>query len=369
MLSLGKRKVRKEKRDSMEKGFFRSKKGFTVVQNEITKDSTISLKAKGLYLVIQAYITMPDKKWTKDDFLNLTKEGRKAFDGAWKELKDTGYLKVHIMAVGGRWHTEYELLDKPVQGPHTLYHNKDGKITSDNIRRAEKKKAKEEKTQEEHYPQKGSNGAENNHYPPNGSNEAKNDHYPQKGSNGVENEHYPLFGSNGNDSNGNGGNNHKTLYIKPDNNTCISNPNQSQEEGTQQYPMEYLRERYDADDLILMGVSEEDVEMVMDILHDAVNTTKKTIRVNREEKPTEVVRSRLLKLRCMDILYAIAQYHKQTTQIHHQKAYMLSILYDARGQGHLDYANQVNHDFYARDGSETKGGLDCVECCINVRDS
>ena len=52
----------------MAEGFFRSKKGFTVVQNEITKDANISLKAKGLYLVIQAYISMPDRKWTKEDF-------------------------------------------------------------------------------------------------------------------------------------------------------------------------------------------------------------------------------------------------------------------------------------------------------------
>ena len=81
----------------MAEGFFRSKKGFTVVQNEITRDTHISLKAKGLYLVIQAYISMPDKKWTKEDFRNLTKEGKKAFDSAWKELKDFGYLKVHFM--------------------------------------------------------------------------------------------------------------------------------------------------------------------------------------------------------------------------------------------------------------------------------
>ena len=32
----------------MAEGFFRSKKGFTVVQNEITRDNTISLKAKRL---------------------------------------------------------------------------------------------------------------------------------------------------------------------------------------------------------------------------------------------------------------------------------------------------------------------------------
>ena len=58
---------------SVTDGFFRSKKGFTVVQNEITRDRDISLKAKGLYLVIQANITMPDKRWRKEDFAEESK--------------------------------------------------------------------------------------------------------------------------------------------------------------------------------------------------------------------------------------------------------------------------------------------------------
>ena len=124
----------------MAEGFFRSKKGFTVVQNEITRDVNISLKAKGLYLVIQAYISMPDKKWTKEDFRNLTKEGKKAFDSAWKELKDFGYLKVHFMPDNGVWRAEYELLDQPDLGPHTLYHSCDGTVSSNNLTRAEKKR-------------------------------------------------------------------------------------------------------------------------------------------------------------------------------------------------------------------------------------
>lgn len=234
----------------MAEGFFRSKKGFTVVQNEITKDNTISLKAKGLYLVIQAHITMPDRKWTKDDFMRLTREGRKAFDSAWQELKDTGYLKVHIMADGGRWHTEYELLDEPESGPHTLYHNKDGEITSDNIKRAAKKKEKADQAKDDHYPQNGSNG---------------------NGSNGN--------GSNDFGSNANGGNNNKTLQINTEDNSYHSTSNQNpyQQKVMEQYPMGYLKELYKANDLILMGVSDADVEMVKDILYDAVNTTEKTI--------------------------------------------------------------------------------------------
>lgn len=331
----------------MAEGFFRSKKGFTVVQNEITRDNTISLKAKGLYLVIQAYITMPDKKWTKEDFLNLVKEGRKAFDTAWQELKDNGYLKVHFMPDNGKWRAEYELLDEPDPGPHTLYYNSNGEVSSDNIQRAEKKQknldgdAKGSMTEDE-------NG--------------ENDRYPRFGSNAVEDNRYPHFGSNGNGMNGQGtnadgsnakgGNNNKTLQINTESKSCHlgSNQNPYQPEVVEQYPMEYLKELYRANDLIVMGIPDADVEMAMDILYDTVNTTKKIIRVNREDKPSEVVRSRLLKLQCMDIMYAIEQYHKQTTEIRYQKAYMLSILYDARGQGHLDYSNQVQHDLYGCGG-------------------
>ncbi|MCI9537619.1 MAG: hypothetical protein HFG35_04930 [Eubacterium sp.] len=328
----------------MAEGFFRSKKGFTVVQNEITRDNTISLKAKGLYLVIQAYITMPDKKWTKEDFLNLAKEGRKAFDTAWQELKDNGYLKVHFMPDNGKWRAEYELLDEPDPGPHTLYYNSSGEVSSDNIQRAEKKHKHSNKLTDAKECRVDDETMENDRYPHFGSNAGENDRYPRFGSNGN--------GINGQGSNANGVNNNKTVQINTGDKSCHidSNQNPYQQEVMEQYPMEYLKKLYRANDLIVMGISDADVEMAMDILYDAVNTTKKTIRVNREDKPSEVVRSRLLKLRCMDIMYAIEQYHKQTTEIRYQKAYMLSILYDARGQGHLDYSNQVQHDLYGYGG-------------------
>ena len=287
---------------------------------------------------------MPDKKWTKEDFLNLAKEGRKAFDTAWQELKDNGYLKVHFMPDNGKWRAEYELLDEPDPGPHTLYYNSNGEVSSDNIQRAEKKQknldgdAKGSMTEDE-------NG-ENDRYPPFGSNAVEDNRYPHFGMNGQ--------GTNADGSNAKGGNNNKTLQINTESKSCHlgSNQNPYQPEVVEQYPMEYLKELYRANDLIVMGIPDADVEMAMDILYDAVNTMKKTIRVNREDKPSEVVRSRLLKLQCMDIMYAIEQYHKQTTEIRYQKAYMLSILYDARGQGHLDYSNQVQHDLYGYGGGD-----------------
>lgn len=330
----------------MAEGFFRSKKGFTVVQNEITRDTNISLKAKGLYLVIQAYISMPDRKWTKDDFMRLAKEGSKAFDSAWKELKESGYLKVHIMSDNGRWRTEYELLDEPKEGPHTWYHNADGEVTSDNIRRAGKKRrGMHSEERKDHYPQNGTNG-EKDHYPPFGSNGNGSN---GNGSNGDS--------PNGNGNNGNGGNNNKDYDINPDIKTNILNPNlnqyQDQEVMREDYSMEFIEQHYELEPRYVSAVQENSINTVKDVLYDILNTHKPMLRVMGEDKPAAVVKSRLLKLNRCDIDYAIDQYQKQVTKVHNHKAYMLTVLYQAKSQGELDISNRVMYDFY---GAGSKAG-------------
>lgn len=110
-------------------GCFRSKQGYTAVQNGITRDRTVSLKAKGLYLLIQSYITIPDSHWHKQQFMKMVQEGRKAFDSAWNELKEKGYLHMHIYTNGKVFDHEYELLDEPDNSAHTFYYNAKGEVT------------------------------------------------------------------------------------------------------------------------------------------------------------------------------------------------------------------------------------------------
>jgi len=144
-------------------GIFRRKSGFTAVDNNIARDKKISLKAKGLFLLIQSYITMPEATWLKSDFQRMTVEGQKAFESAWKELKELGYLKSHIMPNGkngSRFATEFELLDEPVAGAHTFYYNSKGEITSTNLTKQARAKTKEKADNIEgelRYPQNGSN--------------------------------------------------------------------------------------------------------------------------------------------------------------------------------------------------------------------
>ncbi len=84
-----------------------------MISNSIIRDETISLKAKGLYALIQSYITLDSFVLYKDFLVTKCKEGKAAFDGAWKELKETGYLKQYKMNSENGFYYEYELLDYP----------------------------------------------------------------------------------------------------------------------------------------------------------------------------------------------------------------------------------------------------------------
>ena len=96
-------------------GRFRKKKvNFSMISNTIIRDESISLRAKGLYTLIQSYITMETFTLYKSYLMSQCCEGERAFDSAWKELKEKGYLKQYKMRDGARtFYYEYELLDEP----------------------------------------------------------------------------------------------------------------------------------------------------------------------------------------------------------------------------------------------------------------
>ncbi|QNK41537.1 BAR domain-containing protein [Caproicibacter fermentans] len=115
----------------MKSGTFRRKTNFAAVSNSALKDKRLSLKAKGLYALIQSYITMPNITLGKSKLRDLCLEGEKAFDSAWKELKDCGYLKIHRSPTGEKdqFVYEYELLDEADgSSPAFLTLNKHGEV-------------------------------------------------------------------------------------------------------------------------------------------------------------------------------------------------------------------------------------------------
>ena len=64
-----------------------------------------------------------------------------------------------------------------------------------------------------------------------------------------------------------------------------------------------------------------------------------------EEKPKEVVKSRLMKLDSMHIQYVMECLKSNTTQVRNIKQYLLATLYNAPTTIDSYYAAQVRHDF------------------------
>ena len=179
----------------MSDGYIRKAAGFTSVENTIARNHDLSFKAKGLYLTIQAYITIPDSKFKKSDFFKMCKEGDKAFESTWTELKEAGYLKTHIFTINGKFVNEYEILIEPKMGPHTFYYDKNGKLVKTNL----DLKIQREKKQENER-NKAENSTLNDSLDSNKADEEYR--YPQK----EGTDRMPQNGSNGNGTNGNGSN-------------------------------------------------------------------------------------------------------------------------------------------------------------------
>lgn len=122
-----------------EKGKSRFKKKrvyFTQVSNHALRDKKLSMKAKGLYSLIQSYITIEGFTLYKATLRKDSKEGRHAFESAWRELKSRGYLVQEQHNAGdGTFYYLYELLDKPYHRQETctmvnLPHGKPGRYSN-----------------------------------------------------------------------------------------------------------------------------------------------------------------------------------------------------------------------------------------------
>ena len=108
-------KKKGEKYMNNNNGRFRKRKiYFTQVSNHALRNEEMSLKAKGLYALIQSYITIEGFTLYKTTLRKQCVEGESAFESAWKELKKNGYLiQYKIQDEKGKFFYEYELLDEP----------------------------------------------------------------------------------------------------------------------------------------------------------------------------------------------------------------------------------------------------------------
>lgn len=86
---------------------------FTQVPNNLLQNKKISYRAKGIYCTMLSYINIPTYTVYKTVLQRDFPEGRTAFDSAWKELINAGYIIVHKINTHKGFVYEYEVLWEP----------------------------------------------------------------------------------------------------------------------------------------------------------------------------------------------------------------------------------------------------------------
>lgn len=106
-----------------------------------------------------------------------------------------------------------------------------------------------------------------------------------------------------------------------------------------------IRENISYDLLLSECPSDRDlIDGYVELMVEVCCTGRETVRVNQEDVPAEIVRSRLLKLDKEHIVYVMDCLKNNTTLVGNIKAYTLSVLYNAPVTIGQYYTSLVAHD-------------------------
>ena len=87
-------------------------------------------------------------------------------------------------------------------------------------------------------------------------------------------------------------------------------------------------------------------EEIYETVCDVVCVKRKTIRINGEEYPYELVKSRFLKLNSSHVEYVMGCMRETVTKITNIRAYLITALYNAPSTMSHYYQQEVQHDMY-----------------------
>ncbi len=110
---------------------------------------------------------------------------------------------------------------------------------------------------------------------------------------------------------------------------------------------ELIKDNIDYDVLAAdMPYDTDRLDEVVELIVETVCTSKEYIRVSGADFPTDVVRSRLLKLTCDHIRFVFDCLDENTTRVRNMKQYLLTTLYNAPVTMENYYSSRVRHDLH-----------------------
>ena len=112
---------------------------------------------------------------------------------------------------------------------------------------------------------------------------------------------------------------------------------------------EYFSRSLEIELLLRLYPDDEDtIYQIVDLLVDTCDSKRNLIRIAGDDKPAEVVLSRLKKLNVDHIRFVLDCLAANTSPIRNMKQYLLAALFNAPTTIQLYYQNKVNHDLAAR---------------------
>lgn len=318
-------------------------KGFTVMSNYHLRDKNLSLKAKGL---LSMMLSLPDGwHYSVRGLASICKEGVSSISATIRELDACGYIRRHQPIVDGKFQEiEYIIYETPQPksvndtGEDAAHHDFSDDEFADPAPDSQPACAE---------PAYSANPCTENPHTEN----------PHTGNAGTETPH--AYNNKRNKSNKEKSN---TEGIKhPSINQRAAAADEMAEIDTM--PLDFMQrlgatkltgdfERYR--ELVMENIEfeclcgqydRETLEGIVEIMVETLCSQAPYTRIGGQDFPTEVVKSRLMKLDSQHIQYVLTALAQNTTKVHNMRAYLLTTLYNAYTTINPFYENWVNSDF------------------------
>lgn len=111
------------------------------------------------------------------------------------------------------------------------------------------------------------------------------------------------------------------------------------------YTLDLIKYTSGYDSLIIEHCFDKDmIDEIIEIIYEILNSNKETIRVNGEDKPSELVKSRFSKINKEHISYILMCFNNTTSEIKNIRSYLITSLYNSISTINSYYKQKVNHD-------------------------
>lgn len=132
----------------------------------------------------------------------------------------------------------------------------------------------------------------------------------------------------------------KNIVCLQEKNTITTTTCQSQED---KYSMAWLKDHYNYNALIDV-IEKSDADMLLNYIYDILNSQQKTMSIEGTPISSETVIQRILDLGLDELEFAFDKYKSTMKDIKNTKAYIRTILYNAKAQSRAEIQNTLHRD-------------------------